>query len=396
MDYSHVPAEELARRTAGLQEQLGRAGLDGALIVENTSLYYFSGTVPNGCLYIPQAGEPLLLVRKDLNRARRESALTQVLSLDSLRSLGAVLKAYGHRPQRLGMELDVLPAKDYFRYQKILGPEVAIEDASHLTRLVRSVKSDYEIALVKKSGLVHGEVFAAIPGLIQEGMTDLALAAKFEYEARRRGHYGFTRFRGLNMELFIGQVLVGPEAAVPTCYDTPLGGQGLSPLYPQGPCGAVITPGKVISVDSMGNYTGYMVDQTRMYCLGKPPSELAKAFQVALEVQHMVEERAKPGANGAEIYEEALGIAARAGLAEHFMGYGKPVTFIGHGVGLEVNEWPVIAKGVEVPLAEGHVFALEPKFVFPGVGVAGIENTYLVTATGVEKLTVTPDEMQIL
>lgn len=396
MDHTYVPAAELAARIGKLQEQLGRAGLDGALIVENTSLYYFSGTVPSGCLYIPQEGEPLLLVRKDLERARQETALSQVLPLESLRGLPAVLQDYGHRPKRLGLELDVLPVKDYFRYQKLFGDQVEMEDISSLTRLIRSVKSAYEISLIKKSGLVHGEVFAAVPGLIREGMTDLELSARFEYEARRRGHYGFTRFRGLNLELFIGQVLVGPEAAVPSCYDTPLSGRGLSPLYPQGPCGAVITPGTVISVDAMGNYTGYMVDQTRMYCLGKPPAQLEKAFQVALAVQRMVEERVKPGVNGAEIYEEAVRIARQAGLADHFMGWGKPVTFIGHGVGLEINEWPVIAKGVEVTLAEGHVLAVEPKFVFPGLGVAGIENTYLVTATGVEKLTVSPDELQIL
>lgn len=396
MEHTYVPAAELAARVGKLQEQLGRAGLDGALIVENTSLYYFSGTVPSGCLFIPQSGEPLLLVRKDLHRSRRESALSQVLPLDSWRNLPALLGEHGYRLARLGMELDVLPAKDYFRFQRLLGDPVRIEDISHLTRMLRAVKSPYEIDLIRKSGVVHGEVFAAVPGFIREGMTDLELSARVEYEARRRGHYGFTRFRGLNMELFIGQVLVGPEAAAPTCYDTPLGGQGLSPLYPQGPCGAVIAPGKVISVDSMGNYTGYMVDQTRMYCLGRPPAELEKAFRVALEVQQMVEERAKPGVSGAELYEAAVDLARRAGLGEHFMGYGQPVTFIGHGVGLEVNEWPVIARGVEVPLAEGHVLAVEPKFVFPGLGVAGVENTYLVTASGLEKLTLTPDEMQIL
>lgn len=294
------------------------------------------------------------------------------------------------------MELDILPVKDYQRYQNIFGQHIRIEDVSGVIKQQRAVKSEYEIGLTKTSAALHGQVFAKIPGLIREGMTDLELSARLEYEFRLAGHYGVTRFRGFNLELFMGQVLAGETAAFPSCYDTPLGGKGLSPLFPQGSSGAVIRPNQAISIDFMGNYTGYMVDQTRMYCIGKLPGQLEKAFQVALEIQRMVEERARPGANAAEIYEESLKMAARAGLAEHFMGYGQPVTFIGHGVGLEVNELPVIAKGIDLSLEEGHIFAVEPKFVFPGLGVAGIENTYLVTSAGLEKLTVTPDQIQEL
>lgn len=396
MEYSFVPESELTSRIAQLQQQLAKLELDGAFILGNTNLFYFSGTVPNGFLYIPQEGEPLLLVRKDYQRARQESAVKQVVPLNSMRNLADKLKEYGYQPEKLGMELDILPVKDYQRYQNIFGQNTRITDVSSVIKKQRAVKSDYEINLTKTSGVLHGQVFAKIPGLIREGMTDLELSAKLEYEFRLAGHYGVTRFRGFNLELFMGQVLTGETAAYPSCYDTPLGGKGLSPLFPQGASGAVIKPNQAISVDFMGNYTGYMVDQTRMYCIGKLPGQLEKAFQVALEVQAMVEERAKPGANAAEIYEESLKIAARAGLAEHFMGYGQPVTFIGHGVGLEVNELPVIAKGIEIPLEEGHIFAVEPKFVFPGLGVAGIENTYLVTSTGPEKLTVSPDEVQEL
>lgn len=393
MEHVYVPESELTRRIANLQKQLAKLALDGAFILGNTNLYYFSGTVPNGFLYIPQEGDPVLLVRKNYERARQESALTQVAPLDSMRNLAGKLKEYGYRPERLGMELDILPVKDYQRYQNIFGQNTRFEDISSVIKKQRAIKSEYEINLTKTSAVLHGQVFAKIPGLIREGMTDLELSARLEYEFRLAGHYGVTRFRGFNLEMFMGQVLTGETAAFPSCYDTPLGGKGLSPLFPQGASGAVIKPNQAISIDFMGNYTGYMVDQTRMYCIGKLPGRLEKAFQVALEVQRMVEERAKPGANAAEIYEESLKIAAGAGLAEHFMGYGQPVTFIGHGVGLEVNELPVIAKGIETPLEEGHIFAVEPKFVFPGLGVAGIENTYLVTSTGLEKLTVSPDEI---
>lgn len=391
MTEKYIPAKEIEMRIEKLQKGLAGRGLDGAMIVENTDMYYYCGTVPNGFLYIPTEGKPLLLVRKGLDRAKEETPMEQVISLDSMRNLLSKLVEFGYRPKRLGMELDILPAKDYLFYQKIFGSDTLIEDISGIVRMQRSVKSDYEIALTRESALLHGQVFEKIPGLIREGMTDLELSARIECELRLAGHFGATRFRGFNMELFLGQVLVGETAAVPSCYDTPLAGKGMSPIFPQGPSKAVIGPNQAISVDFMGNYTGYMVDQTRLYCIGKLPGQLEKALEVALEVQQMVEEEAKPGANTAQIYEQSLQIVARAGLAEHFMGYGHPVTFIGHGVGLEVNELPVIAKNIEIPLQVGHVFAVEPKFVFPGLGVAGVENTYLVTETGVEKLTATPD-----
>jgi Xaa-Pro dipeptidase len=391
MTEGYIPASELNIRIEKLQRELAGRELDGALIVENTDLYYFSGSVPNGFLYIPSDGKPLLLVRKDINRSRQESPLEQVIPLDSMRNLLAKLADFGYQPQRLGMELDVLPVKDYRRYQKMFGNNTLIEDISDIIKKLRSVKSDYEIDLTRKSAVIHQDVFAKVPGLIREGMTDFELSARIECELRLAGHLGATRFRGFNLELFLGQVLAGEAAAAPSCYDTPLAGKGLIPLFPQGPSNTVITPNQAISVDFMGNYTGYMVDQTRLYCIGKLPDQLEKALNVALEVQQMVEEEAKPGANTAQIYEKSLQIVARAGLAEHFMGYGQPVSFIGHGVGLEVNELPVIAKGIEIPLEVGHIFAVEPKFVYPGLGVAGTENTYLVTETGVEKLTTTPD-----
>lgn len=393
MEQGFVPASELNMRIEKLQRELARVELDGALIVGNTDLYYFSGTVPTGFLYVPCEGKPILMVRKDFERARQESALEQVVPLDSMRKLAPTLQEYGYRPQRLGMELDILPVKDHHRYQSIFGSSSHIEDISGIIKQQRAVKSDYEIRLTRETAAIHRQVFEKIPGLIREGMTDLELSARIECELRMAGHLGATRFRGFNLELFMGQVLAGETAAAPSCYDTPLGGKGLSPLFPQGPSGTVIAPGRPISVDFMGNYNGYMVDQTRMYCLGRFPSKLAEAFKVALEVQQMVEEQAKPGANAALIYEQALKIAAGAGLAGHFMGYGQPVSFIGHGVGLEVNELPVLAKGIEIILQPGHIFAVEPKFVFPGLGVAGLENTYLVTETGVEKLTTLPDQV---
>ena len=87
------------------------------------------------------------------------------------------------------------------------------------------------------------------------------------------------------------------------------------------------------------------------------------------------------------LYDIAVEIAKEAGFADKFMGTGQQAKFIGHGIGLEINEAPVLAPRMKQPLESGMVFALEPKIVIPGVGPVGIENSWVVTNEGIEKLT---------
>lgn len=390
-----IPIWEVEQRVKRLQDALMKNELEGALILENTNLYYFSGTVFDGFLFVPAEGAPLLLANKGVERVKSESPLKEIHSIQNTRDLPLKLREHSSFPRRLGMELDVLPARDYLRYQRLFTAETKMVDISKIIREIRWIKSPYEQELIKESAEIHGQLFLEIPRLVQIGLFDWELAAQIEYRARLAGHLGITRFRGFNRELFMGAVLTGPTGATLSPSDTPFGGQGLTPLYPMGAGGGRIEKGQPVSIDYVGNYTGYMVDQTRSFCLGTPPSLLKKAYETSLEIQAMVEEEAKPGVNGAYLYEKAVSIARKNQLAEHFMGYGQPVTFIGHGIGLEINEWPVIAKGIDLLLEEGQVFALEPKFVFPKLGLVGIENTYLIRSEGLEKLTVTSEEMEL-
>lgn len=390
-----VPIWEIEKRIKKLQNALKENELDGALILENTNLYYFGGSVFDGFLFVPTEGNPLLLARKAVNRVEAESPLKDIHLIKGMKDVPVKIQEHGRLPENIGMELDVLPARDYLRLQSLFNEKTKLMDISKVIREIRWIKSAYEQELIKETAEIHGQLFLSISRLIQEGLFDWELAAQIEYRARLAGHLGITRFRGLNMELFMGHVLTGPAGAVAAPYDTPFGGQGFTPLYPQGAGGSKIEKGQPVCVDYVGNYTGYMVDQTRTYCLGAPPAILKKAYQTSLDIQAMVELEAKPGVNGAYLYEEAVKIAKKNQLEEHFMGYGEPVTFIGHGIGLEVNEWPVIAKGIDLLLEEGQVFALEPKFIFPKLGLVGIENTYLVQAQGVEKLTKSSEVMEL-
>jgi Xaa-Pro aminopeptidase len=187
--------------------------------------------------------------------------------------------------------------------------------------------------------------------------------------------------------MFYGQVLSGLSGTATSYLDTPLAGTGLSPAVAQGASFKQIGRNEPIVFDFVPVVDGYMADFTRMFVLGKLAPPVRDAYEVALAVQAEVARVARPGVTCRAVYEAGVAVAVAAGLGEFFMGHGPgQVRFLGHGVGVELDELPVIANS-DLELAEGMVFALEPKFVLPGQGAVGIENTWVVRATGIEALT---------
>jgi len=135
-----------------------------------------------------------------------------------------------------------------------------------------------------------------------------------------------------------------------------------------------------------------VIDQTRIAVIGRLPAELQRAYEISIAILRRAEQLMKPGNTPESVYLESLRMAEEAGLAEHFMGYGRDrAKFLGHGVGLEIDEWPVLARGFAEPLEPGMVLAVEPKFIFPGLGAVGIENTYVITKSGCCSLSISPE-----
>ncbi|WP_027717556.1 M24 family metallopeptidase [Desulfovirgula thermocuniculi] len=393
---TYPPLAELSARMERFQEALGEAGMEGALILQAADLVYFCGTYQNAHLYVPARGRPLLMVRRSLGRVQPERVPAEVSPLRKPEELPAVLASRGlPLPRVLGMELDVLPVNLFARYRKIFPGQIV--DCSPLIRKLRAVKSPYEIDLVRESAALADAVLAQVPGMIRAGRSELELAASVEAAARRAGHLGLIRVRGFNQqEFFYGCILAGPSGGVASYYDSPLGGPGFSPAFPFGVGRHVIAPGEPVMVDFVVVAAGgYQVDVSRVFAVGSLPPDLVYAHRVALEIQEALVKAARPGTACGELYALACEVAAGAGLAAHFMGCDEQVRFVGHGVGLELNELPVLAQGVKDKLAPGMVVALEPKFVFPGRGAVGIENTFVVRENGLERLTAYPDEVVI-
>jgi len=392
MSYVLTPNDELLNRVHRLQKKLVEKKLDGTFLTKNVEIFYYSGSMQNSMMFVPAEGEPILFVKKSIARAKKETPFL-VEPMPSFKHLPQQLKSKGITLEQIGIELDILPYNQFQRFQRVFS-ETKLVDISPITRLQRSIKSEYEINLIRQSAKVVDEAVQMLPQIIKPGMTELELTAILEKIVRERGHIGYMRTRSYNMELVLGMVASGRAAALPTSFDGPAGGEGITPAFPQGSGWKKLEVNEPIIIDIAAAINGYIIDQTRMAVIGELDSELEHAYQVALEIKKETEKNAKPGTLWSAHYLHALEIVKKAGLIDYFMGYKEDqAKFLGHGVGLELDELPVLARGLDNPLEEGLVIAIEPKFTFPDKGVIGIENTYVVRADGLESLSISSEEV---
>jgi Xaa-Pro aminopeptidase len=393
----NTPKSELELRIAKLQDHLIKNNIDAALIMQRVDLFYFSGTIQQANLYIPAQGDPILLAVKSTPRARAESAIERMVTIKSPRNIPEMLKQNGYEmPGTLGLELDVLPANLYFTYQSIF-EGAKIEDISHAIRLIRAIKSPYEIDIMRQSGRLSDEVAATVPGFLREGMTELELAGKVEAEARKRGHQGVVRMRLFGSEMFYGHLMSGAAGALPSFLSSPTGGLGPSPAMAQSAGFKTIRRHEPVMVDYMFALNGYHSDHARIFSIGKLPDDLMQAYAVTRKLQGILKQMAKPGVRSGEIYDYALEKTKEWGYDEYFMGFGpERIRLVGHGIGLEVDEFPFLAYGQNLELQESMTLALEPKLIFPGKGVIGLENSHIVTKDGLEQLNSFSEEITVI
>ena len=394
---TNTPADEIRTRIVNLQHRLQQAEIDAALIVQPTDLFYFSGTIQQSHLYIPAEGNPLLLARKSFERAQAESPIETILPLGSPKKIPLMLKENGlPAPRRIGLEMDVLPANLYLMYTWIFEKSRMI-DISPTIRTLRAVKSPFELDLIANSCRMADRVSAHMAEILEEGLSEIALAGRVEAFARQMGHQGVVRMRSWGNELFYGHLMAGESAAVPSFLASPTGGASTSPAVAQGSGFRPIHANEPVLLDYVFATRGYLADHTRIYSIGPLPDDLLAAHEAMLALQDQVKRAARPGVKTGEIYDLARNLAIEAGYEEHFMGVGdQRIRFVGHGIGLELDEYPILAEGQKMPLKEGMVIALEPKLIFPGRGVVGIENTHVVTAEGLHQLTVYPDQVTVV
>lgn len=373
---------ELELKWRRIQQAMRQEEADGCLLTMNMNLYYVSGQVFNGYFYLPAEGRPYWFVKRltvpETNQVHVIRKPEQIP--DFFRDLNLAM------PRKLLLEADELSYNEYIRLQHVFRAE-ATGNASALIRHIRMIKTPWEIEQMRISARKHEAVYREIPACYRPGMRDIELQIEIEKRMRVHGSLGYFRAFGSNMDIFMGSLLAGENAGEPSPFDFALGGTGMHASGPLGANGTLLEEGTTVMADMSGNYTAYQTDMTRVFSIGKLPDRAYRVHRVALEIQARMERTAKPGVPCAELYRDALAMAGQEGLEDCFMGTRFQAKFVGHGVGLEINELPVLTTRSKDILQPGMTFAFEPKFVLAGIGAVGIENTFLVTDSGVEKMT---------
>ncbi len=383
--YSKSSESELRLRWQRVQSVMQESGVEALIVSDNTSILYMTGRIFSGVVYVALGYDPLFFVRRPIGLEG-----DRVRYIRKVEDIPAALVERGvPLPGNIALEGDVVTFNEFARLQKVfaLDPQRIKASATTILRIARSVKTPFEIAQIRASGVKHAELYKMIPSMFRPGMSDNDLAIELEYHARKLGSIGSMRIFGRTMEAFVGSILVGDNASAASPYDFALGGEGMDSSLPVGGNGSPILKGESIMVDQGGTFSSYITDMTRVFSYGTLSDKAYKAHQVALEMQAEMEHMVEVGCPTADIYNMCIEKAQRNSLAECFMGRSQQAGFVGHGVGLEVNELPVLAPRSKEIFEEVNVFAFEPKFVIEGVGAVGIENTYVVGGDGVDKLT---------
>ncbi|MDD4951822.1 MAG: Xaa-Pro peptidase family protein [Desulfovibrionaceae bacterium] len=383
-----VPKTELRDRwqrcRAALAEVCPRAG--GLLVFSRVNIYYLSGTLGQGVLWLPVSGEPVLMLRKGLERGLLESGLERVVGFRSFADLVGLAREAGCPLSRT-----VAVERSGLSWQLGGMLEQRLKDVEFLPgdealALARARKSEWELSIMRLAGERHHRALHDIlPGLISPGMSEREISHLCWRVFFSLGHQGLMRMQAPGEEIFLGHVSAGDSGNYPSSFNGPLGLRGEHPAVPQmGYAGRTWERDEPLAMDVGFLLEGYHTDKTQVFWSGGDiPEAVLSAHSFCMDVQAWLAENARPGARPSELYAHCLEWAEAEGFAEGFMGLaGNKVSFVGHGIGLHIDEYPALARGFDRPLETGMVLALEPKHGLPGLGMVGVENTFEVTDSG--------------
>lgn len=395
---SQFTNEELNGRIERLKNHLASSGIDLAILSQNSDIFYYCGSMQPLYLVVPSEGEAFALARKAVTRIVSEVSHIGIETFTGGKDLAAIFaKRALTDAKRVGLTLDTLSFASANRLMKLF-PKAEHQDIAWELRMQRVAKSESEIAIQRRAGKVMAKVADIVRGSLEPGMTELELSAILESYFRLNGHGVIVRCRREGVETVpFGVCSAGVNSLSGTKFEGICAGVGLSAGNPYGASRDPIPVGAPIILDFGFNLDGYIIDQTRMASVGRPSDEVVRAYESMVEIEKALISDMKPGAIWEDVYNLSVRMATEMGYADTYMGAGtERIKFVGHGVGLELDEPPYLAADMKYPLEAGMVIAIEPKVALPGVGVVGIEDTLVVRDGGVEMITTCPGEFIIV
>ena len=388
----HELLPEALKRIDSIKKYMRETGMEALLVSSNTNIYYTTLRFFRGYVYIPVDNEPIWFVVKP-ETFEKEDYFEYIRKPEQIPE---ILKQRGYKKsQNIGLELDTAPYSEIMRLLAVFsGAELL--NASIPLRKSRMVKTPWEIKKMEEDAIHQCEAYRHIKHCYKPGITDLEFQIEIEHVLRLEGCLGVIRTAGNLMEINLGSVIAGDNADEPGPYDFTMGGSGVDPSNPVGANGKTLHRGETVMIDMNGSFNGYQTDMTRVWKLGDIPEIALRAHDCSCHIIHELENYGKEGVAVADLYNRAVEIVKRENLSDFFMGHRSKVSFIGHGIGIELNEPPVLMAKSKDNLKTRMTIAIEPKFVIPGVGAVGIENSYVVRENGLENITVYPEEIEDL
>ncbi len=389
------PAQEFASRWNRCRKLLAEyiPRVQGVLIFSRLNIYYFSGSFANGVFWLPQNGEPILFCRRGEERAKIESPVNYIYSFKSYRDIETILDDLNRSlPETVAAEMNGLSWALASSLTKHLSRHRFVS-ADKIIGMCRAKKSELELNNLRETGARHAKCLTTLlPPFLHAGISELEISHKIWELFFSEGHGGILRMENFGEEAFLGHISVGDSANYPSFFNGPVGLRGVHAATPHmGSPEVKWTPGKPLIVDNGFTTAGYITDKTQVYWLGEKESIPVKAIEAhnfCIELQEQIADLLRPGTLPSEIWNHCLAKVGGTEWEDGFMGLGKnKVFFVGHGIGLAIDEYPALAKGFDLPLEEGMTLAIEPKIGIPGFGMVGVENTFEVTPVGGKCLT---------
>jgi len=390
-----TPAEEISSRWKRYKNLLRHSipDADGSFIFSRLNIFYFTGTFANGVLWLPTEGEPILFCRRGVKRAEIETSIKTIVPYNSYTDIAQTFSDSGITlPALIAAEMNGLPwslSKSLIRNL----PNVTFLPSDKIIALTRAKKSAWELQFLREAGKKHNTCLTRLLlPFLHEGITEFDVSRRISDIFFSEGHNGVLRMETFGEEAFLGHIAIGDSANYPSVFNGPVGLRGVHPAVPfMGAKEIKWKSGSPLTVDNGFSIGGYQTDKTQVYWLGNKSTisePVQNAHNFCVEMQAMIAEQLKPGSTPSHLWSQCIENVAKSPWINGFMGLGSnKVRFVGHGIGLAIDEYPVLANGYDLPLEEGMVLAVEPKIGLPGIGMVGTENTFEVTSNGGKALT---------
>lgn len=380
MPHTPVPAEELAARLTRLRDALSQHDPDWAMLLldNKIDLYHLAGTMQEGALVVTP-DEAVLFVRGSFDRVQAESNFPDIRPMGSFRTLA---QAFPRIPETVYVTTRTMTLQKLSLLQKYL--PFTPKSVDGILSDLRAVKSAYELDCMRHAGRLHRQALEVVaPSLLRTGVSEARLCSEIGTWLLDHGAMGISRFNQPSAEDVLGVASFG-ENSLCRSFDSPTGIMGTCIAMSMiGSSERRLAEGDIVLLDIPSGWRGYHTDKSIAFYYGAlsahpQGAQIRAAREQCTFLERTLADMLRPGAVPAEIYDKLLALVDPA-FRDGFMNGCK---FIGHSIGLTMDEAPVLAKGFHAPLKAGMTLAIEPKIALEGVGLVGTENTYEIVAQG--------------